>query len=165
MRRGLIAGITFAVAAAMAGCSGSQSPLGPTASGSAASTSATNRSTTASTNSRTPVAPTPMPGTSVTPVPGASCSSVTNGTEVAADGTRQSDGGLLADHVIELPSGGLTPPLGSPSSGAPPIAAPTDDRVAHGTVSGLGGTCPSLTFTLGDTVIVTNASTRFFAPK
>jgi hypothetical protein len=106
-----------------------------------------------------------MAGTSVTPVPEVSCTSLTNGTEAGADGTRQSDGSLLADHVIDLPSGGVTRPPGAPSGRAPTVAAPTDDRVAAGTVASLGGECPNLTFTLGRTRIVTSASTKFFAPK
>jgi hypothetical protein len=47
------------------------------------------------------------------------------------------------------------------SSAAPENTTTPNRTEAHGTVTGLSGTCPSLSFTLGSTMVVTNAGTMF----
>jgi len=69
------------------------------------------------------------------------CSVVQNGTRVEVRGTRQSDGSVLATKVD--------------------IDEPDLDIDLKGTVSGLGSACPSLTFTVRGTSVVTNSATRF----
>jgi len=68
-----------------------------------------------------------------------SCTGVRNGAKVEVKGTRQSDGSVLASKVeVE------------------------DDEVElEGTVSGLTGSCPTLTFTVKGTTVKTSAATRF----
>jgi len=70
-----------------------------------------------------------------------SCSTVQNGTRVEIKGTRQSNGSVLATKVD--------------------IDEPDLDIDLKGTVSGLGSACPSLTFTVRGTSVVTNSATRF----
>lgn len=76
----------------------------------------------------------------------ASCSTIKNGDRVEVEGMRQSNGVVLASKVEKDDDG------------------EDDDRNeadVEGTLSGLGGTCPSITFTVSGRSVATNASTRF----
>lgn len=71
------------------------------------------------------------------------CSALANGAAVEIEGTRQTDGSIVATKV-ELEDDG------------------DDDQEVEGLVSGLpSGTCPALTFTVGTKQVTTSASTTF----
>jgi len=73
------------------------------------------------------------------------CTQVANGLQAEAKGTRQSDGSIRATR-LELD-----------------LENERDNKPAEveGTVSGLTGTCPSLTLMVGSTKVTTDGSTRF----
>ncbi len=68
-----------------------------------------------------------------------SCADVQNGTEVEVKGLRQPDGSVLASEV-ELD---------------------IEEVELEGSVSGLGGSCPVLTFTVDGRTVTTDSSTEF----
>lgn len=75
---------------------------------------------------------------------GGSCSTIANGQTVEAEGTVQADGSVLAKKVE--------------------IDDDHNDRhewEARGPISGLTGSCPAITFTLGGKTVRANSSTRF----
>ncbi len=74
---------------------------------------------------------------------GAGCAALANGSNVAVTGTLQTDGSILAGQVFVEPA---------------PKTPPTFVR---GVVSALAGACPTVTFTLGKTVVSTTSSTTF----
>ena len=67
------------------------------------------------------------------------CAALANGNTVEVKGERQTDGSVLAESV-ELESG---------------------PNEVEGRISGLTGTCPGLTFTIGTTTVTTSGSTAF----
>lgn len=67
------------------------------------------------------------------------CTALANGNTVEVEGARQTDSSVLAESV-ELESG---------------------PNEVEGRISGLTGTCPSLTFTIGTTTVTTSGSTAF----
>jgi hypothetical protein len=74
------------------------------------------------------------------------CAQLANGSNVHVEGTQQADGTLTAARVrLDLPEPG------------------EDHEIDHkeGTVSGLAGTCPALTFSVGTLKVSTSASTIF----
>jgi hypothetical protein len=72
----------------------------------------------------------------------APCSSLRNGDHAEVHGTLQPGGSVLATHVE--------------------VTLPDDDQVeAEGTVSGLKGSCPTVTFTLGGKTFTTSTATKF----
>jgi hypothetical protein len=74
--------------------------------------------------------------------PDGDCAGVANGTMVEIDGTPQPNGSVAATRVVL------------------PQLQPQPARVS-GVVSGLAGTCPVLTFTLGTTAVSTTSTTTF----
>ena len=77
---------------------------------------------------------------------GATCAQLANGNSVHVEGTQQADGTLTAARVR----------LDTPEPGE-------DHERDHmeGTISGLAGTCPALTFSVGTLKVSTSASTTF----
>ena len=75
------------------------------------------------------------------------CAELKEGVQTGAMGIKRADGSIDATRVR----------LGVTSA---PAAAPAQPR-AQGAVSGLTGTCPALSFKLGDTAVTTNDKTRF----
>lgn len=74
--------------------------------------------------------------------PDGSCGAVANGSMVEVDGTSQTDGSIAATQVrVARPH--------------PQVAR------AHGAVSGLTGTCPTVTFTVGTSMVSTTSDTTF----
>ena len=71
----------------------------------------------------------------------ASCAQIQNGATVEVKGERQADGSLLAVQVK--------------------IENDVNEMELKGMVSGLTGTCPSLSFVVNAVTVVTNSSTRF----
>lgn len=71
------------------------------------------------------------------------CASLAKGDSVSVEGAKQADGSLLAKEV-EKKSGS--------SSGKAEVTGP---------LSGLGGSCPAVTFTVNGTKVSTNASTKY----
>ncbi len=71
------------------------------------------------------------------------CADLKNGVRVGVAGTTQADGSILAKQVKFAPP---PPP--------PPV-------MTEGTVSGLGGTCPAITFTVAGKSFTTDNQTRF----
>ncbi len=69
------------------------------------------------------------------------CSTLGNGTLVQVKGTRQPNGSVLANSVD--------------------IDKPETEVKLEGAVSGLGGGCPALTFTVTSTAVATNSATRY----
>lgn len=67
------------------------------------------------------------------------CAALANGNTVEVEGKKQADNSVLAS-TVELESG---------------------PNEVEGQISGLTGTCPSLTFTVGTTTVTTSASTTF----
>jgi hypothetical protein len=116
----------------------------------------------------------PCPGgVDAGPPPEASCSMITNGIEVVVNGSRQSNGVVLADFIGQVPPGTQPAPPGDEVFGLAP--GPGDgifvsgDGVftvakgdALGRVAGIQGRCPDLTFTVGGTPVATNGSTKYF---
>lgn len=74
------------------------------------------------------------------------CSAIANGMTAEAKGTRQTDGSILASKV---------------EAKATPGAGDKNEAELKGAIAGKAGTCPALTFTIGGTSVVTNASTQF----
>lgn len=75
---------------------------------------------------------------------GGACSAIAAGDTVEAEGIVQADGSILAKKVeIEDDHDDA------------------DEWEAHGAISGLGGTCPAITFTLAGKTVRANSSTRF----
>jgi hypothetical protein len=74
--------------------------------------------------------------------PDGDCGAVADGTMVEVDGTPQPNGSVAATRVVL------------------PQPQPQPARVS-GVVSGLAGTCPVLTFTLGTTAVSTTSTTTF----
>src|SRR5260221_178995 len=71
------------------------------------------------------------------------CGELKNGDTVYAIGPKQSDGGVLASKISYV---------------AP---TPPPDVTVTGAVSGFAGTCPSVSMTVGGTVVKTNSSTTY----
>ncbi len=84
------------------------------------------------------------------------CRALTDADRVEVRGTRGTDGAISAA-IVEIEDD-RDDDGGRPGSGGGTTA--TEVR-AEGAVSGKTGTCPALTFMLGTTRVVTNASTRF----
>jgi len=75
---------------------------------------------------------------------GGACSGVSNNDRIEVTGTKQNDGSLLATKIDREND------------------AENDDRnTLTGTVSALSGTCPTLTFVVAGSTILTNSGTRF----
>lgn len=72
---------------------------------------------------------------------GSGCAGIVSGLLVEAKGTRQTDGSIIAVKVD--------------------VGLDHDDDEVEGTLSGLAGTCPNLTFTIGTTRVTTNNLTEF----
>lgn len=83
---------------------------------------------------------------------GAGCSAVKNGSSVEVKGTRQADGSVLANK-IEVEDGHDDKDDDRGGGGAA--------VELEGTVSGLGGGCPALSFQVKGTPVATNGSTKF----
>ena len=76
------------------------------------------------------------------------CARLANGMQAEAEGTIQGDGSLLATKVqVDLEDGG--------DEGG------DQDAEAEGQISGLSGTCPNLTFSIGSRAVQTTGSTQF----
>jgi hypothetical protein len=75
------------------------------------------------------------------------CTALANNMRVEVKGTRQSTGSILATRVE-----------GKDEDKAPGVGAEVELK---GAISGKGGTCPALSFTVSTTPVVTNASTQF----
>lgn len=87
---------------------------------------------------------------------GGRCGALATGTLVAVEGARQGDRVLQAGRVLTLPARAQRPvPAPRPSPAPPKTVA------ISGSIAGLGGACPSLTFTLGGAAVATNAATVF----
>jgi hypothetical protein len=69
------------------------------------------------------------------------CAQMVNGVTVHVEGSRQTDGSVKASRIE--------------------IQASTQPQDLSGTIAGLGGTCPAITFTLGSTNVKTSATTNF----
>ena len=76
------------------------------------------------------------------------CAALANGMVVEVKGTRQANGSVLAMKVEA-----------DDELAAPPAAGAQVEL--KGAISGKGGTCPALTFTVSSMSVVTNASTQF----
>jgi hypothetical protein len=77
---------------------------------------------------------------------GKACGDLANGDTVYAIGPKQGDGSVAASKIYYV--------------------APTPQTVTvSGSIAGLGGTCTSMQFTLGSTVVKTNAATSFTGTK
>jgi K+/H+ antiporter YhaU regulatory subunit KhtT len=87
---------------------------------------------------------------------GKSCSDLVVGDSVGVVGTRQSDGVVHAT-TIETTQTSPPPTPTPPTPTPPPAPVPVS---LTGTVAGLDGTCPSVTFTIGGTAVYTNATTQ-----
>lgn len=72
---------------------------------------------------------------------GKGCEAILNGVTVEAKGTLQSDGSIVATKVD--------------------VGVGHDEHEVKGIVSGLSGTCPSLTFMVGSTRVTTSLATEF----
>lgn len=89
------------------------------------------------------VGPTSVTTTAETSFRGSGCAALANGSFVAVNGTAQSNGSIAATRVFVAP------------------APPTNESRARGTVSGLSGTCPTLTLTVAQTAVSTTSATQF----
>ncbi|MBM3908703.1 MAG: hypothetical protein FJ363_11605 [Gemmatimonadetes bacterium] len=74
------------------------------------------------------------------------CADLKDGTRVGVRGEARSDGSILAKIVKPV---------------LPPPALPPPPVVTEGTVSGLSGACPAITFTVAGKTFTTDAQTRF----
>jgi hypothetical protein len=81
------------------------------------------------------------------------CTSIQNNAIVEARGRAQADGSLLAV-AVEVENEG-------DDDGRDDDGEDDDDFKVRGTISGLTGTCPALTFTVNGRTIMTTGSTRF----
>ena len=77
-------------------------------------------------------------------------------TVAEAKGTPQTDGSILASRV-EAKGAAPAPPAPAPTPGA----GDKNEAQLNGAIAGKAGTCPALTFAIGGTSVVTNASTQF----
>lgn len=98
--------------------------------------------------------------------PERSCSMMTNGIDVVVRGSRQANGAWLAAFVGQVPAGTQPAPSGNEVVGPPPGSGDGFYSVAQGDALGrvadVLGQCPILTFTVGGSAIITNASTKYF---
>jgi len=84
------------------------------------------------------------------------CATLRNGARVEVEGSRRSDQALLAREVEQE-----APPPGAPAP-APPAPAPPGARIEiEGVITGLTGTCPNLSFSVGGRAVGTNSQTDF----
>jgi hypothetical protein len=84
-----------------------------------------------------------------------SCASLRNATEVEVKGRVQPDGSLVATKVE------VEDDDDDDDDDEDDEDDEDDDRELKGTVSGLTGTCPVLTFVLNGTTVITNNATKF----
>jgi uncharacterized protein DUF5666 len=103
------------------------------------------------------VSSTKVQTTASTTFAGKGCGDLKNGDTVGLAGTKQNDGSIIATYVSITPAS--TPPTPAPTP--KPDPAPAPNVTMTGTVSGLSGTCPSLTFTVNSVKIKTTSSTTF----
>jgi hypothetical protein len=96
---------------------------------------------TCSTNLTFTVDGTKVTADSTTQFVAGTCAQMVNGVTVHVEGSRQTDGSVKASRIE--------------------IHAGTERQDLSGTIAGLGGTCPAITFTLGSTNVTTSASTNF----
>lgn len=78
------------------------------------------------------------------------CANLAKGDAVSVEGTKQTDGSILATEVEKKNGGGT----GSGSSGSGKTSS-------TGTISGVSGTCPAVSFTMNGGKVSTNASTKY----
>jgi CheY-like chemotaxis protein len=109
----------------------------------------------------------PCPGgVQAGPPPERSCSMMTNGIEVVVNGSRQSNGTVLANQVGQVPPRTQPAPPGNDLVVGPGAGNNGSHSVARGDALGaaanIQGQCPNLTFTVGGTPVMTNGSTRYF---
>lgn len=83
------------------------------------------------------------------------CAALRIGARVEVEGSRRSDQALLAREVEQE-----APPPGAPAP-APAPAPPGAMIEIEGVITGLTGTCPNLSFSVGGRAVVTNSQTDF----
>ena len=95
---------------------------------------------------------------SATAFPGKTCGDISPGDAASVTATSSSGGVVVAAKVdVAVPP----PPSPAPPPAPTPTPTPTPTVTMTGTVAGLSGSCPSLTFTASSVKIHTNASTTF----
>lgn len=89
---------------------------------------------------------------------GKGCGDLKNGDTLGVGGVKEPDGSVRATYV----SNSTTTPTPAPTPTPTPTPSPTPSpSVFTGTISGLTGTCPSLSMTVGTTKVLTNSATIF----
>jgi len=93
---------------------------------------------------------------------GSNCASVKNGDKRTAVGARDGNGRLVARYLTgaETPAPVPTPPP-TPPSPTPPPPAPPSPTTLSGIITGVAGSCPTLTFSVEGTAVTTSPATTY----